>query len=198
MADLFYEETSTYNNQSGERRKYYIFKTLSIFFIVIAVVWGLMFFYLYDISSFSKGNVLINLLLLIIPLLSVVFLAIIFNMLKNKCCLDFDYVFVSGSIRISKVIKGLKRKNLYKFDTFNIEKIGKFGTETSKRYEKNPNVKTVILTANNTPSEGKTFYYMAVNGIDQKKLFLIFECTNLFIANVMKFTKSYVLEKDNK
>lgn len=198
MPDVFYEETAACNDVSKERKKYYTFKTLNIFFIVLTVLWGLIVFFSYDFSVIAQGIVILNIIFLILPFLSGIGFALMFNMLKNKHSLDYDYVFVSGSIRISKVINNVKRKNLYKFETDHIEKIGKFGSESSCRYEKSPNVKTVILTSNNTPADGKTFYYMAVNGVEQKKLLLIFECTNLFIANVMKFTKSYVLEKETK
>ena len=198
MADVFYEETAVCSNLSSEKRKYYTFKSLSIIFIVLTVIWGLIIISSYDLNSLTTGLWALNVLFLIIPIVSAIGFSIVFNKLKNKCCLDYDYVFVSGSLRISKVINNVKRRNIYNFDTSNIEKIGKFASETYSLYEKMPNVKTVILTSNNQPSEGKNFFYMAVNNVETKKLLLVFECTNVFIRNVMKFTKSYILEKDFK
>lgn len=198
MPDVFYEETALCANISSEKRKYFIFKALFILFIVLAVLWFLIIFLSYDFSTISQGSLILNILFLIFPILSCVGLSVLSYKMKNKYCLDYDYVFISGSVRLSKVINNVKRRNLYKFETYNIEKIGKFGSDTFNSYDKQPNVKTVVLTSNPTPAEGKSFFYLAVNGVDQKKLILVLECTDLFIKNIMKFAKSYILEKDFK
>jgi hypothetical protein len=60
-----------------------------------------------------------------------------------------------------------------------------------------PGVSKVFLTSNVVASEGKDFYYLLVNTDLGKKL-LVFECTELFMVNVLKFSNRSILEEDYK
>ena len=196
--DVFYEETAFCLNAKSEKRKYTILKILSVLFAVLAFLWLFLIFFGLEINSITEGNVLLNVVFWLFPIIMNVFLSIGFGLLKNRHCLDYDYTFITGSIRISKVINTIKRKNLYNFETSSIEKIGKFDSDTYLGYANNKEIKKVVVTPNDTPSEGKDFYYFAVNGLAEQKVLLILECSKTFIANVMKFTNRYVLEKDFK
>lgn len=198
MIDVFCEETAICLNAAAEKKKYYVFKVLSIIFFIISVLLILIVLYTYDFSKISEGSLLVNILFLVLPVLSGISIGILFLIFKNRYCVDYDYTFVSGSIRISKIIKEIKRKNLYKFESSAIEKIGKYGSDSYNGYIKLPNVKVVAATSNKNPAQNKEFFYMVVNGLDQHKIILILECSETFIANVLKFANRYVLEKDYK
>ena len=51
-------------------------------------------------------------------------------------------------MKIAKIIKDAKRRTIVKFDTYNIEKIGKYNSFIYKRYETLPGVNKQILTHN--------------------------------------------------
>ena len=196
--DVFYEETAFCLNVKSEKRKYVVLNVLSISFAIIAFIWLLLIFFGLSVTSITEGNVVLNVLFWLVPIVGNALLAIGFGVLKNRHYVDYDYTFVTGSVRISKVINTSKRKNLYNFDTSSIEKIGKVGSETYCGYENNKMVKKVVATANDNPAENKEFFYFTVNGLEQQKVLLVLECSKTFIAYVMKFTNRYVLEKDFK
>ena len=131
----------------------------------------------------------------LIPLALFIVSGIILGKFKDKFYVDYDYTFVSGSIRFSKVIKNIKRKHIINFDTSDIEKIGLYGSELYEKYSKMPDIKTKILTSNSTPSEGKDFYYIVANVGGDKYVFIV-ECSELFIVNILKFTNRTVLDQE--
>ena len=53
----------------------------------------------------------------------------------------------------------------------------------------------MFLTSNYTPSEGKGFYYVYVVDNSGKKL-LVFECSDVFIVNLLSFCKRHVREEN--
>lgn len=203
MREVFYEESATTQNEKSAARKYNLCKILSIVFYVVSVIY---LFITIDqlpgiIKAFQENPyalyIILNILYLIFPFLIFFFSGFFLGKLKNKFYVDYDYTFVSGSVRVSKVIKNSKRKFILKFDYDTIEKIGKYGSDTYDKYEKTPGIKKIILTSNTEPSDGKDFYYIVVNHEDAKKL-LIFECSEIFIVNILKFANRLVIEKDFK
>ena len=189
MQEVFYEETALTQNTGSAKTKYYVFKTFSIISYVLAGFWLLI-----NLISFpTQGNVLINILFVAIPFVIFLISGILLGRFKDKFYVDYDYTFVSGSIRLSRIIKNVKRKNLLVFDTRNIEKIGTYNSDTFARYSSMPDKKLMYLTSNVEPSDGKAFYYMVVNTNAQKYL-LILECTEVFLINIYKFTGKLVFE----
>ena len=114
---------------------------------------------------------------------------------KNKLYVDYDYTLVSGSLRISKVINKSKRRGFMNFDISNILQLGKYGSGTYEKISKSPNVKTFILTSNVSASEGKDFFYLHVSHGDGQRL-LVFECTETFMATILRYSNRTILEKD--
>lgn len=198
MQELFYEETAVYRNEKSEKSKYYTFYVLCIFFLIVACAYVGLMLGTTDFDKLGTGNTFLNVLLIVIPAIGFLITSGLFFILKNKFCLDYDYTFVSGSLRISRVIKNSRRRFLYSFTTDKIEKLGKFGSDTFFDYLKFPNLKVVQLTANKSPSEGKDFFYLVVNNIDKTKVLLVFECTEQLMVNILKYSNKYIIEKDYK
>ena len=189
MQEVFYEESATMTNTGSAKTKYYVFKTFSIVSYVFAVLWAIIVFNFYEF----KSNIFWDIVLVAVPLVSFIVSGILLGRLKDKFYVDYDYTFVTGSIRFSKVIKNVKRKKVLVFDTANIDKIGRYGSEVFKRYASMPGIKRLVLTMNNEPQEGKDFYYLAANVGGQKYL-LILECTELFISHIIRFSSRTVIE----
>ena len=139
----------------------------------------------------------LNLLLLFLPAVVFLLVGLFFGYFKNKFYNEYDYSFITGSIRISKIIANRKRKLIYNFDAKNIEKIGYYDSETYNKYQKSPGVKCVYLTSNQTPAEGKDFFYIVANVKGSKKLMLL-ECSKNMIRAFIKFTGISVLERGFK
>jgi hypothetical protein len=197
VKEFFYEESARIQNEKSASVKYYVFKTLSIIFYVFAGFYLFIFFNFVPIDDTFKNNILLNIIFMVVPLALFIVSGIIFGRFKNKFYIDYDYTFVSGSIRVAKVIKNYKRKLVFNFDTSAIEKMGKYGSETYNQYEKSPGIKKHFLTLNYTASEGKEFYYLVVN-VDDNKNLLVLECTELFMATILKYSNKTILEKDFK
>lgn len=191
MQENYYEESSKCQNEKKERKKHV---TILVFSVVSFFLAFISFFNIIYFLSFDE-NFLINLIILLIPLIIFLAIGILLFKYKDKFCVDYDYIFVSGSITISKVVNGTSRKKLYDFSTRNIEKIGKVESKQYKEYFNNVAVKKVYLTSNDVSSEGKDFYYIAMVSNAQKEL-LILECTKTFVINVLKYSKNTI--RDNE
>lgn len=190
MQDVFYEESSTVSAVGAAKTKYYIIKTFSVIFYVVSVLW---FFIVFMFYPFGEGNLLFNIIFAVVPFLLFLLSGIFFGRLKNRFYLDYDYTFVSGSIRFSKIIKNIKRKNIIVFDVQNIEKIGRYSSDYYLRYSSYPHIKRVVLTSNTEAVDGKDFYYMVVNSGGIKYLFIL-ECSELFFVNILKFSNRTIFE----
>ncbi len=192
MQEVFYEETATVEDSVSSSRKYNLFKWISIVFYVLTAAWILIYINFY-LSDFSY--ILLDLIVFLIPLVGLFLSGFFIGKLKYKFYVDYDYTFISGSIRISQVFNNVKRKFLIDFETSDIEKIGLYGSKTFYAYENMAGINKQVYTQNETPCDDKKFYYMVVNTHGEKML-MLFECKELFITNVLKFTKRTVLEEE--
>ena len=191
MQEVFYEETASTQNVKSANTRYYTIKTFSVISYTVAVFWliiSVMFFPL-------EGNTLINIVFAAIPFVIFLGSGILLGKVKDRLYVDYDYTFITGSIRFSKVIKNVKRKNIVVFDVKNIEKIGRYGSDTFNRYSAMSDKKRIILTSNVEPAEDKAFYYMAVNAEGQR-FFFILECTELFLSHILRFAGKLAFEDD--
>jgi hypothetical protein len=189
--EVFYEESSKVQSKKSSLFKYNLLKIFSIISYVVAGAWFFLILYIYP---FGEGNLLINIIITLLPFLIFIMCGIITGLLKNRFYIDYDYTFISGEVRISKVIKEIKRVNLLTFQCLDIEKIGRYGSTTFDRYESTPGINKKIFSSNEIAEDGKEFFYIVVNS-NGKNLF-VFECTETFISNVLKFSKRNVLEED--
>ena len=192
MQEIFYEESVLTQNTGSAKTKYYIIKTWSVISYVIAALWGIIMLFTFP---FGEGNIWLNILFVLIPFALFLASGIVAGKFKDRFYVDYDYTFVSGSIRFSKVINNVKRRNILIFEVQAIEKIGRYGSATYERYSVMPDKKKMILTSNETPVEGKDFYYMAVNTGGQRYLLLI-ECTETFLHNILRFSNRTVFDDE--
>ncbi len=192
MQEVFYEESATLIDEEKATKKYNFYNLISKILYVIFTFYAIIVFLFFGPEP---GFVVFSIILTFLPMIIILVMAIMCGRYKNTLYNVYDYTFVSGSIRVSKVIKDINRKSVIKFDTYNIERIGYFNSATYKKYESITGINKLVLTQNLIPAENKNFYYFVVNVNAQKNL-LVFECTQQFIVNVIKFSKKTILEEE--
>lgn len=192
MQEIFYEESAKTQNTGSASRRYYIMKIFMVISYVFAVLWVILFLNFFD---FSKGVTWQSIILALLPIVLFIVSGIMLGRFKDKFYVDYDYTFVSGSLRFSKVIKNYKRKFIIKFETSDIEKIGLCDSESYMRYSSMPEIKKKILTSNMTAEEDKDFYFIVANCNGNKNL-LTLECTETFIVNIMQYTNRTILDQE--
>lgn len=179
--ELFYEESATHNKASREIRRSKIMGVLSVICFAVAI-FGVMI----SITYVSASTLLAWYILCGWFFLS----GIIFRFFKSRFNASYDYVFVSGELRISKVFNTNKRKLRAIIDCSEIVQIGDADNKEIERFASMPDVRNIVCTPNGCPSEGKFFMYIYTN---DKSLYLL-ECRETLLLNILRFTRRGVLE----
>lgn len=188
MQETFYEESSVTQDLKGNKVKYNIFRVISISSLIMGVFFTIVLF-----LAGSLFEVIFSVVLAASSYFSFFFL----GRKKDAFFLDFDYTFISGSLRISKVFNNKRRKNIANFNTTDIITLGKAKSQTYERLVKDPQNKLVIATANQEAGENKKLYYIHFNQSGSKKV-MVLECTEFFMYTVLKHSNKAVLEQDFK
>ena len=114
--------------------------------------------------------------------------------MKLRYNVSYDYCFVSGELRISKVFSFTKRKLLARLECSEMLQVGDIENSSYERLRSDPMTKEVVCTPNIEAADGKFFMYILINN-DGKKLYVL-ECRENLLMNIMKFAKRNVLESD--
>ena len=183
--DIFYEESSVAHNARKGERKYTIIHAISVLFLVLTIIMGISCV-MFIGSSFAW----------FLGFQTAFFFGVWFLLYKWKTGVNvsYDYCFVSGELRISKVINVNKRKLVARFDCEDIIQVGDADCPAFERFRSDPSTKTVYCTANMEAAEGKFFMYVHAN-YNGKKLYIL-ECREELLLNMMKFLKRTVLDHD--
>ncbi len=192
MQEIFYEECSISQKSKSEKVKYNILFWLSIVAFALAVIWLIISLFLAD---FKNDNLILTILIIVLPTLTFFAFGFVSFKFKNQFCIDYDYTFISGTIKIAKVTKFVKRQLLTTFDCSQIEKMGSFGSDTYFDYTDRDDVSVEMFSSNKTESDGKRFMYFVVNSQGNKNIYVL-EITNEFIKTVLSFTGRRILEQE--
>lgn len=186
--DVFYEESSVADNAKKRGKKYKIINFFSICFLALAIF--TLFLILYVPLEGGFGNVVF------VVMQSLFFFGIWFLLRKWKMNVNvsYDYSFVSGELRISKVINVNKRKLIARFDCAEIIQVGDSDAPSFERFRGTPGVKTVFCTSNYEAADDKFFMYIYVE-YSGKKLFVL-ECREALLVIMLKFMKRTTLDHD--
>ena len=191
MQEVFYEESVSTTNVSKNKVKYYIVKVIAIISIIIGVLMTFFFLLFVNLSN------MFQLIFFGIILIGSYVIGFVYLRKKDAFLLDFDYTFVSGSVRISKVLNNKRRRPVLSFNTSDIIQLGKYQSNTFEKIIKDTTNKKIIATPNECAAEGKDFYYIHLTAKGLKHI-LILECSETFMYNVLKFSSKTVLEPDFK
>lgn len=78
-------------------------------------------------------------------------------LLKRRINLSYDYTFVSGELRISRVYNVNRRKFLYRIEAESILKLGDADAPSFERVCADPSVKQIVCTPNAEPPKANSF-----------------------------------------
>ena len=183
--DIFYEESSIASESVREAKKYKILQIVSVIFLTLGITAIILGFYFVSLEGWILWSFVCAWFFLAYFLL---------RKWKMRFNVSYDYAFVSGELRISRVININKRKLVARIDCEEMIQIGDVDNPSYERLSSDPATKSVICTSNNVASEGKFFMYILANH-DGKKIFVL-ECRETLLLNLLKFVKRTVLESD--
>lgn len=199
MREIYYEETSKITESAKLSKKNNFCMGISYVGIVLSVLWIIFFINTCDFSKMHPDVIVLlifEILFWLLPFVIFIVVFFVFRKIGKKTYVEYDYSFLSGEIRVAKVPKNGYRSGVLRFQTSCIDRIGKVGSGMYEKYVRTPGVKKIKLTSNTTSSFGNNFYYMLIRFEGEKKL-LIFDCSELFIANVVKYCNSKaILERE--
>ena len=183
--DIFYEESALCQSGKKGSRRYKIVSGIAYVLLFLGVTF-LTFTIMYIPS------------VLCIPFaINTVFFMGMWYLLRRfqmRLNLSYDYTFVSGELRIIKVMNVNRRKLVTRFESEGILQIGDVETDSYDRLASDPNTKKVFCTSNDSAAEGKFFMYILVE--DGGKKLYILECRETLLMHIMRFAKRSALASD--
>ena len=201
--DVFYEESAVNANSEKGERRYRVIHIISMVALVVSIillVFGVLSFpislapdateegkQMFEAGRFMAGFVIVQGLLFLL-------FWFILSMVKKRINVSYDYIFVSGELRITKVFNINKRKGIDRISCDEMLQIGDLDNPSYARLASAPNTKTVYCTSNDKPATGKFFMYILVGG-DMKTLYVL-ECREMLLMQILKFARRSVLESD--
>ena len=201
--DVLYEESAVNANAAKGEKRYKILNLFTWFFGVLALIFAILFViglvsFLMAMSSMKAedraaaiGSLIFYFMM--ITLFGGPWLACF--LMKRKINVSFDYTFVSGELRISKVFNVNRRKFLYRIDAESIQKMGDTDSPSFDRVISDPSVKKIVCTPNAEPSGGKFFLYIVTSESGGRRVYIL-ECREELLINILKFVKRGILESD--
>ena len=194
--EAFYEESALNKKELSDKRIYQILHIVSMIFLSVAVVLFVAFLFNFPWIAPTVEDQALQIIFGIIGILSLLsFLtSFFFTKLKKRFIVSYDYCFVSGELRISKVFNIAHRRLVARIDCEDMIQIGDVDNPSYERFKADPTIKKVICTPNEDPADGKFFMYVLAS-YNEKTLFLL-ECRENLLLNIMKFAKRSVLESD--
>ncbi len=201
--EAFYEESAVNHTAKSGETKYRVLHIFSVVFIILAVLFLIFSIFnipncFYQPETEEQAQMLASqktlFALCVMQTLFFGSMWFVFNRLKARTNVSYDYCFVSGELRISKVVNVNRRKLFARIDCENMLQIGDVDNPSYERFRADPTIKELICTPNEMAEEGKFFMYVYAN-YEGKKLFVL-ECRELLLMNILKFVKRSVLESD--
>lgn len=184
--DVFYEESSIVNNSKKKQTKYKIIHCFTIFFLILGII--CLFTFIMFIGDVG---------LMILTGFPTLFCWVNWFLLRKwemGVNVSYDYSFVSGELRIAKVINVNRRKLVARLDCAEMIQVGDADCPAFERFRRTPGVKTVFCTSNFVASNDKFFMYIHTE-YNGKKLFVL-ECREELLIHMLKFMKRTVLDHD--
>ena len=182
MRDVLYEESVNPYNLKFRKTVYIIY---SVFFWASVVAAVLLTMFMLFIA-FDIGILILDVL--------IIGSSVLIRFFGNKVYYCVDYIFVTGSTRIIKVVNYKRRKKMIIFEANEVKTVGRLWSDTFEKLSKTPSVKKIFATPNKYPEEG---FYVYVNQ-DGTNYLIIMECKEEFLLHLVAFTGKGVVEKDYK
>lgn len=196
MIELFYEETVTPKDSVQASKRYKRTRLLSRMFLFSAIMFTLFLFFMMSAPFGENVSIGDFFLFNVLPLLlfCVLFygLYIYLRIKKHNHLVDFDYTFVSGELRIAKILNGIKRRPVAKINCRDITVLGKKSSDKFLRYKTMPGMKIISATPNEFANEADDIIYFMVCTYNSAKTILIFEPSVNLLYNIKKYASRTV------
>ena len=181
MREEFYENSAGPQKEKLHKTLYTIYSVL----FVVAVIAFCLFLYLFIMLG-DSGFVFLTIFSLIFGISTYV--------VRRKILIYYDYTYISGEIRIVKVINGKFRKKFLFFDAKDVFIVGKVGSAEFEKLYESSDIKKKMATPNGFSAE-KQLYYAGVK-INGEKNLIIMECQEKFLSYIVSYTGKSIIEKD--
>ena len=197
--ESFYEESALNINEKNQKYIYTVLHAGQVVFIALAIIWGIFMFGFLPVPNPEKGvtfaQILPDWIFFFMVTLSFVGCAILCYVFKRRFNVSYDYVCVSGELRISKVFNQRTRKLVCRLDPADILQVGDIDSPAFDRLASMPGMKEVICTPNMSAASGKFFMYILAVHDGVKKIFLL-ECRESLLLNMMQYLRRDILDRD--
>ena len=197
--ETLYEESAVNLNEKNQKLIHNILYGAQITFIVLAVVWLVFMGGFLPLPNAEKGetfaNVIADWIFFFAFLGSFILGAVCMAFLKKRFNVSYDYVCVSGELRISKVFNQRKRRLVCRLEPSDIIKVGDMDSSSYDRFRAMPGMKEIICTPNMSSAQGKFFMYVVAQYQGEKKRFLL-ECREGLLVNMMQYLRRDVLDSE--
>lgn len=190
MNEVLYEETAFPVGYAKQKIYLIICKVVTWLFFLTAAFFVFLAIYFTPVTD---GMIIVPLIFAVWFVLA----GVLFIWLRKKFYNCYDFIFISGEVRIIKVINTKKRKRILIFDSKDVIQVGRYGSESFEKLAKSPDMKRLYVPSNKTEYEGKPKYYIGVY-VDGVKYLLVLECTEKLLKHILQFAGKPVLEKEFK
>lgn len=198
MPDIYYEESVSQQNVKTAK-KFYIVFTVAAALCVVCAIFALISLYVFltftSADDVTGKQILITCAFYGVLLIASIVFSVLFFKKRHTFYVSYDYTFVSGDLRISKVFHQRKRKNLYALSDDRLIKIGRVGSQSYLKLKAAPENKEDILTPNEEAAEGKEFFYIYAATAAGKRI-LVLECRLELIASILRYMNKNILESE--
>ena len=186
MQEVFYEESVDTHNQSSAKKKFTLFRVVSIIsFICGAFSIVLLLTMRVPESGIGTPQIIMIVFLLVVAAGFFVSGGLMARK-KHGFFLSYDYTFVSGELRISKVFNNRRRKNLYRLTTDRVIKVGRVGSDSYDKVKRSPDTKEDVCTPNTEADDDKEFFYIHAQ-TDVGKKVIVLECRPQLVLTVVRY-----------
>lgn len=195
--ETLYEESAVNLNEKKQKTIHNVLYGAQIVFTALAIIWVLLMGGFLPMPDKSKGqtfaNVLPDWIFFFMFLASFIVAAVCMSFFKKRFNLSFDYICVSGELRVSKVFNQRKRRLVCRLQPNDIIMVGDIDSSSYDRYRAMPGVKEIICTPNISAAKGKFFMYVLAQYEGEKKIFIL-ECREALLINMMQYLRRDVLD----
>lgn len=199
MEQSYFEETLRMEEAvlAKKKARSYRFKIYTIICIVLAILAIFATLFLPgEWDKYSSSFVKIILLIGLIPSVLLIVGAFLFTYFRIKMVYEFDYIVVDGTVSISKVFSGIKRRKVIKFDCQDIILVGKVDTADCDKYEKMDNITFVLATPNIDEGDNNQDIYFVILNDKGQKIMLYFQPSLEFLMEMRRSAGRNIFEAD--
>ena len=194
--ESFYEESAKNRYEAHGKKIYQILHIISMVFLWLGILLIVVFLFYFPWQAPTVEEQALQIIFGSVGILGLLSLLTWYLLAKWKKLFNvsYDYCFVEGELRISKVFNINRRRLVARIDCGDMIQVGDFENPSYDRFKDDSTIKEIVCTPNSEPMDGKFFMYVLAN-YDGRTLFLL-ACRENLLINIMKFAKRSVLDSD--